>query len=300
MAENGFPASRLLLLLNDGTVPTTAFEAQSPQVVKRKSEDTNTASEDAQISGDPSNESGKRLRAHAASHNSIANGKLGCPFFQRNKHSEGLSKSCMGPGWDALYRVKEHIHRCHLQPKHQCNRCCQKFNSNADLVAHQRALTSCELRTAHAPATITPDQESRLRSRAKSRPGVTEAEKWQLMYRIIFPDETHIPSPFLDRPCRHCTSTANIRLLNENPDYQMQQPSLLVGTQGMHLREGNRGSVEIVQIPKLDETSCNATQETGCSATHSQPLLPSPMAMGDEWQSQATPFDEDDFFARCF
>ncbi|KAI0453808.1 hypothetical protein F5B21DRAFT_477946 [Xylaria acuta] len=229
----------------------------------------------------------------------------------------------MGPGWDVLHRVKEHIYRRHMQPKHQCNRCFQGFSSAADLAAHQRTSMPCELRDTHAPVAITPDQEAQLRSRAKSRPDATEAEKWQSMYRILFPEDTHIPSPYLDEPCGHCISTADSRLLNDYLDYQMQQLPLLVHrelaaipgcemsddtcarivgmlsrltakvhqdfqeSQGAHSSQDSRTSTEKMPTPKLEES--------GCSATHSQSLIHSHVAVYDEWLSE-----DDDTLAAFF
>ncbi|KXX73045.1 hypothetical protein MMYC01_210087 [Madurella mycetomatis] len=46
----------------------------------------------------------------------------------------------------------------------------------------------------------TKEQEKMLRSRKKLRPGMTDAEKWREMYKILFPDDDFdaIPSPYYD------------------------------------------------------------------------------------------------------
>ncbi|KAI0867984.1 hypothetical protein GGS24DRAFT_483666 [Hypoxylon argillaceum] len=68
----------------------------------------------------------------------------------RDKHSQAISKSCMPPGYTSISRLKEHLNRCHTQPKNQCNRCHETFKSADGLAAHQRSQVTCNTRTSAA------------------------------------------------------------------------------------------------------------------------------------------------------
>ncbi|KAJ4381437.1 hypothetical protein N0V85_008677, partial [Neurospora sp. IMI 360204] len=70
--------------------------------------------------------------------------------------------------------------------------------ANDDLKSHQRAETPCRLRKDNVPEVITDDQDKKLHARAKA--GLSEEDKWNDMYRIIFPGPagSKIPSPYYD------------------------------------------------------------------------------------------------------
>ncbi|TIC89996.1 hypothetical protein CH35J_012309 [Colletotrichum higginsianum] len=125
--------------------------------------------------------------------------KLACPFFKHNPRKYKNQRPCCGPGWDHVHRIKEHIYRKHSLPRFSCPRCCQPFETQADLQAHARSADACEVREPEALDGITQDQEKRLRSRKKtSAKELTEADKWTQVYGILFPDgrEREIPSPY--------------------------------------------------------------------------------------------------------
>ncbi|WQF80968.1 hypothetical protein CDEST_05982 [Colletotrichum destructivum] len=125
--------------------------------------------------------------------------RLACPFFKHNPRKYKNQRPCCGPGWDHVHRIKEHIYRKHSLPRFSCPRCCQPFETQADLQAHARSADACEVREPEALDGITQDQEKRLRSRKKtSAKELTEADKWTQVYGILFPDvrEREIPSPY--------------------------------------------------------------------------------------------------------
>ncbi|KAI8628546.1 hypothetical protein F5Y19DRAFT_438230 [Xylariaceae sp. FL1651] len=223
--------SQLLLLRDDGLVADDTFKIGFPGCSKRKAEETIIDLDDVASTGDPHIPRFKRPRPGVLNKDTIVAKKLACPFFKRYKHSKGLSRSCMGPGWDSVSRVKEHLIRCHMQPKNQCNRCHQAFDSAASLVAHQRTLESCELQEAHSPQppqTITEDQAIHLRHRGKRQSDANAEDKWQSMYSILFPDGDHVPSPYSDEPCGQCIFAADSYLLNTYRTYQLRELSPLV------------------------------------------------------------------------
>ncbi|KAI1341367.1 hypothetical protein F5Y15DRAFT_354428 [Xylariaceae sp. FL0016] len=153
--------------------------------------------------------------------------KLACPFFKRNKHSRNASKSCAGPGWESVHRIKEHLTRCHVL-KNQCLRCRQGFPSSADLAEHLRAAVPCEVRNTDFPDCVTEEQVARIRFRGKEFSNVSEEEKWKLMYRVLFENDSRIPSPFSETPCSRCASKGDTKLLEEFRRFQLERlPALM-------------------------------------------------------------------------
>ena len=88
--------------------------------------------------------------------------------------------------WD-----REHIYRRHSL-KNFCPRCFDHFDEPEALKSHQRADIPCKVKAPVSDGIITEEQDKQLHQRAKSN--CTEEEKWDEMYRIIFPDE-EVPSP---------------------------------------------------------------------------------------------------------
>ncbi|KAF4444460.1 hypothetical protein FACUT_671 [Fusarium acutatum] len=125
-----------------------------------------------------------------------------CPFFKHNREKYKTSqwKSCCWPGWTSVHRVKEHLYRRHMLPKFRCNRCRQDLKSAFSLNEHQRADTICQ-RQSEEPEEegIDEEQERLLRVRKRKNgkaPQVAEEEKWVEMYKILFPHDDPIPSPY--------------------------------------------------------------------------------------------------------
>lgn len=115
-------------------------------------------------------------------------------------------RTCCGPGWPTVHRVKEHLYRCHTIGKHTCSRCLKKCKSASELLAHQRASVPCETRTDAFPeGTMMPSQEEALRIKKRVPPNTTEEQRWNEVYLVLFPEETGaLPSPckFLPTPYR--------------------------------------------------------------------------------------------------
>ncbi|KAK4235680.1 hypothetical protein C8A03DRAFT_17599 [Achaetomium macrosporum] len=123
-----------------------------------------------------------------------ANGrKFACPFCKHDPAKYRSIKTCCGPGWDDVHRVKEHVYRRHSL-KNFCPRCFEHFDKPESLKSHQRADVPCKVRD-RCPDAITEEQEKQLRTRAKSH--YSEESKWEDMYRIIFPGQK-VPPPYYD------------------------------------------------------------------------------------------------------
>ncbi|KAK3344921.1 hypothetical protein B0H65DRAFT_573451, partial [Neurospora tetraspora] len=139
----------------------------------------------------------KRVKHHGPEAPGGEGRKFACPFCQHNPARYRTVKTCCGPGWDSVHRVKEHIYRRHSL-KNTCPRCYEQFKTDDDLKSHQRAETPCRLRKDNVPEVITDDQDKKLHARAKA--GLSEEDKWNDMYRIIFPGPagSKIPCPYYD------------------------------------------------------------------------------------------------------
>ncbi|KAH6622707.1 hypothetical protein F5144DRAFT_517136 [Chaetomium tenue] len=116
-----------------------------------------------------------------------------CPFCKHDPAKYKKTKTCCGPGWEDVHRVKEHVYRRHSF-KNFCPRCFDHFDKPELLKNHQRADVPCKLREKSSDA-ITEEQEKQLRTRAKAHS--SEEDKWKEMYRVIFPGEK-VPSPYYD------------------------------------------------------------------------------------------------------
>ncbi|KAK3683381.1 hypothetical protein B0T22DRAFT_411359 [Podospora appendiculata] len=150
----------------------------------------------------------KREQSAAPRGNGTGTGsrKFACPFSKHDPERYKSVKTCCGPGWTDVHRVKEHIYRRHSM-KGICPRCLERFENDDDLKSHQRAETPCRLVKVKAPSGfINDDQEKQLHARAKAN--WSEDEKWQAMYRIIFPDATKVPSAYYDTADEVATAAA--------------------------------------------------------------------------------------------
>ncbi|KAL3298271.1 Nicotinate-nucleotide diphosphorylase [Colletotrichum asianum] len=119
--------------------------------------------------------------------------KLACPFYRRNPERHKRHRSCAGPGWSTIHRLKEHIFRQHSLPIY-CPRCSNVFGTESGLHEHLLQTDRCNLEVAQFPEGYTKEQERSLRKKSKG----TDEEKWRFLYKILFPDdpENMIPTPY--------------------------------------------------------------------------------------------------------
>ncbi|KAI0454375.1 hypothetical protein F5B21DRAFT_504475 [Xylaria acuta] len=128
--------------------------------------------------------------------------RFACPYFKYNRTKYQQWPNCPGPGWSDVHRVKEHLYRRHRQPRFRCARCWECFDSEQNYIDHQRALVPCELELGERESVegFDADQERQLRSRKKKSHIVSETDKWNAVYQILFPHVLldKIPSPFYE------------------------------------------------------------------------------------------------------
>ncbi|KAL1887326.1 hypothetical protein Cpir12675_006590 [Ceratocystis pirilliformis] len=117
--------------------------------------------------------------------------KLACPYFQRNKNGPRLERSCAGPGFPTIPRLKEHLYRRHMC--FVCQRCGTQFEKPSHLANHTSENPPCE------PNSVQPDLElgfgrdieKKLRAKKRNM-------QWRDIYLILFPTDepSTIPSPY--------------------------------------------------------------------------------------------------------
>ena len=137
--------------------------------------------------------------------------KFACPFYMRNPRKYWNIKSCLGPGWPSVHRVKfvifnlllpffeylqgvkhrEHILRRHKPSDFQCDRCYDNFESRETFQVHILQSTACAIRNQRER--ITKSQEELLKKRGKKF--VNSEERWVEIFKTLFPEECDIPSP---------------------------------------------------------------------------------------------------------
>ncbi|KAI1128480.1 hypothetical protein F5Y10DRAFT_175176 [Nemania abortiva] len=125
--------------------------------------------------------------------------KLACPFHKHNPkaHKKPL---CMKGAWKSIHRLKEHLYRVHLLPKHCCPRCNLCFENDKELQVHLRADEPCKKSRIAPEEGIDQDTERKLRERKRHNSGQTETQRWNDIYLLLFPgaDRNAIPSPYPD------------------------------------------------------------------------------------------------------
>ncbi|OHE97027.1 hypothetical protein CORC01_07636 [Colletotrichum orchidophilum] len=128
--------------------------------------------------------------------------KFACPFYKHDPVRYKSHRTCVGPGWHEIHRMKEHIYRKHKL--FACTRCFEAFKSDKLLLDHQRADVACPVRDkkTHKPdpgAGIDQETEKHLRARTVSKKD--DVGKWYEVYYILFPgmqDVDNAPSPWYD------------------------------------------------------------------------------------------------------
>ncbi|KAI1328735.1 hypothetical protein F5Y16DRAFT_148442 [Xylariaceae sp. FL0255] len=152
--------------------------------------------------------------------------KFTCPFFRKDScTSHDISRACRGPGWDSIPRLKEHLRRCHMPSKNQCNRCRQGFHDPSELASHQRVLEPCLIQNDPLLVTVTEDQLKRHKTLSK---GHSKEGSWILLYQIIFPDDRDVPSPYRKSSCGHCIPHFSSRSLDDYHQYQLKESRTLI------------------------------------------------------------------------
>jgi hypothetical protein len=115
------------------------------------------------------------------------------------------SKVCILTLWEKSNLTmisREHLYRCHMAPP-LCQRCKATFKNREDLDIHMRELIACEYKATDLPEGITPIQMQTLKSRKRVKRSQSERERWEEIYRILFPEAIELP-----HPCKQAQSSS--------------------------------------------------------------------------------------------
>ncbi|KAI2471522.1 hypothetical protein F4781DRAFT_440155 [Annulohypoxylon bovei var. microspora] len=145
--------------------------------------------------GDPDRGGSKRAKKEIETEK-----KFACPFYKNDQRAHCKHRSCAGPGWASLHRLKEHLYRAHRLPKHTCPRCNEPFEDAKDLGDHLRAEDLCEKLDPVPTQGIDEATEAKLKVRKKNGPGMTDEQRWGEIYMILFPkaNPSALPTPYYD------------------------------------------------------------------------------------------------------
>jgi hypothetical protein len=116
---------------------------------------------------------------------------LACPFWKLDPSEH---RRCLRVTMKDTSRVKQHLTRKHATD-YYCERCMAVFPDSATHQTHIQAAQSCRPGS-HNFTNITHQQQRQL-SR-KSKPGLSEMERWFGIWDIVFPGQPRPTSPYLD------------------------------------------------------------------------------------------------------
>ena len=125
--------------------------------------------------------------------------RFACPFYKHDPNRYRNRRTCPGPGWPTVHRMKEHLYRAHAQPIF-CPRCYTMFDSDSEFSVHLRS-NPCQI---SAPQPIDGiDRETLVGLRKRSPALRLEEDKWKDTYRLLFPN---VPNSDIPSPCKSLLS----------------------------------------------------------------------------------------------
>jgi hypothetical protein len=97
-------------------------------------------------------------------------------------------------------------YRSHLYRHHRifpCQRCKELFEDQDQVSEHLKEANACELSYTLQADGVTSEIVERLRSRKRTHKDQTVVEKWQDIYKLLFPNEI-VPSPCKSKRTSMC------------------------------------------------------------------------------------------------
>ena len=137
----------------------------------------------------------RRRGSVTASDESEMGARFACPFYKHDPNRYRSRRTCPGPGWTTVHRMKEHLYRSHAQPIF-CPICYTTFKSDKEQSNHVR-LQQCERSSPQQIDGI--DRETVWTLRKRTTALRLEEDKWRDVYQILFPD---IPTADIPSPCK--------------------------------------------------------------------------------------------------
>jgi hypothetical protein len=134
--------------------------------------------------------------------------RFACPFYKHDPERYRNRRTCPGPGWPTVHRMKEHLYRSHSQPIF-CPICYATFKSDKEQSSHVR-LQQCERSSPQQIEGI--DRETVWILRKRTTALRLEEDKWRDVYQVLFPDVSaaEIPSPCMSSCHAESLQPANI------------------------------------------------------------------------------------------
>ncbi|KAF7527698.1 hypothetical protein G7054_g10389 [Neopestalotiopsis clavispora] len=167
--------------------------AVSSQKRRRHDKDTDDRDDIFACDREGSGISDKRIKTSSSSKQRIA-----CPYMKRYPAEFSTWRTCPGPGFDGMNRMKEHLKRRHFKEL-SCPRCDRQFKTRVLLHEHSTAPTACELNNdPQRLGFMTQLQRDDIHARRGN--GMTDVERWKEIFKILFPEvvEDQIPSLYHD------------------------------------------------------------------------------------------------------
>ncbi|KAI1318472.1 hypothetical protein F5Y16DRAFT_406307 [Xylariaceae sp. FL0255] len=140
------------------------------------------------------NQRGKRRKVEDSSKKRIA-----CPFVKRYPAQFSTWRTCGGPGFDGINRMREHLKRRHFK-EHCCGRCGQQFKGSRLLQAHPRADIPCALVEISPESGFMSQIQWDEISGKRAPSNASLLERWREIYLALFPDieVDATPGPYFD------------------------------------------------------------------------------------------------------
>jgi hypothetical protein len=120
--------------------------------------------------------------------------RLKCPFYQRQPEKY-TKAACRGEGFADMAKLKDHIKRVHTQPL-RCSRCWLEMKSEEAYSEHLQQEDICKKKAEPQEDRIRPQLLKRLDfKKAPYANARNVEEKWKMLFSVLFPSDTNIPSP---------------------------------------------------------------------------------------------------------
>ncbi|KAF2179170.1 hypothetical protein K469DRAFT_754059 [Zopfia rhizophila CBS 207.26] len=192
---------------------------------KRKRSGQQSMGNDNEESGDEDDNRRRKRKGKAASKGSeIERRRLKCPYYQKSPE-EYTRAACSGQGFADMAKLKDHLKRVHTRPL-KCMRCWDEMTSIQERDRHLQTDPICKNRSEPPDDRICAQRLQELNFNGGPFTGARNVEeKWKILFRILFPAEANVPSPFY----QSCISALFKRVFGHRLDQELLEqfgPSL--------------------------------------------------------------------------
>ena len=176
------------------SLSSSTSNSQTPQRRKRlrgNGRDPGNGDGDGDDSGDDDR---PKKKSEKGSADRLPQRRLKCPFYQRQPEKY-TKAACRGEGFADMAKLKDHIKRVHTQPL-RCSRCWLEMKSEEAYSRHLQQEDICKKKAEPQEDRIRPQLLKRLDfKKAPYANARNVEEKWKMLFSVLFPSDTNIPSP---------------------------------------------------------------------------------------------------------